>query len=252
MSLLFIDYRDDERLTTSEDNTLLGFITPKIQEKVALGKLSILKTISGSAMLKFFNAAVIIVEDNAIGAFIVSSLRQIYPDKSFNYLKPGSVASLFPEMIYTEPAHTDSFRDFSLILPNLYISSMGHTRNKQLLDALKISSIVNLAPKCCPNYFEDLAHFKYLTIDEEDRTDSDLIQYFNVTFRFIDRYSKHNGVLVHCMAGVSRSATIVIAYVMKKMGMRCAEACKFVQDRHPIADPNIGFMYQLEYYEKQL
>jgi len=252
MSLLFIDYRDDERLITSEESTLFGFITSKIQEKIVLGKLSILKTISGSSVIKFFKAVIIIVDDTSIGAFIVSNLQIIYPDKSFNYLTPSTVASLFPEMIYVRSANVDLFRDFSLILPNLYISSMNHAHNKPLLDALKIYSIVNVAPKCCSNYFEELDNFTYLTIDEDDRPDSDMIQYFNIAFRFIDRYSKHNGVLVHCMAGVSRSATVVIAYIMKKLGLSCTEASKFVQDRHPIADPNIGFMYQLEYYEKQL
>jgi dual specificity MAP kinase phosphatase len=54
------------------------------------------------------------------------------------------------------------------------------------------------------------------------------------------------------MAGISRSATIAIAYVMKKLSLTCPEATKFVKDRHPIAEPNIGFMYQLEYYEKQV
>lgn len=252
MSLLFIDYRDKDPLLTCEENTLLGFMSPKIQERVSLGKQSILKTISGCGLIKFFKAVIVIVEDTEMGMFIVSSLQKIFPTISFNYLTPNTVVSLFPEMKYVQLPHTENYRDFSLILPGIYISSMAHARNKPLLDALKISAIINVSPKCCPNYFEDNGNFSYLTIDEEDRTDSDLIQYFSIAFRFIERYSKNSGVLIHCMAGVSRSATIAIAYVMKKLKLTCAEATKFVQDRHPIAEPNIGFMYQLEYYEKQV
>ncbi|KAI9595301.1 dual specificity phosphatase, partial [Syncephalis fuscata] len=59
--------------------------------------------------------------------------------------------------------------------------------------------------------------FQYFVITVQDRPATNLIQYFNDTFTFIeDCISQGGNVLVHCMAGISRSATIVIAYLMRK------------------------------------
>ena len=58
-------------------------------------------------------------------------------------------------------------------------------------------------------------------------------------------------VFVHCVAGVSRSSTIVIAYLMNK-GMTYKEAFEWVKKKHSIAFPNYGFQRQLQNYEKVL
>ena len=48
-------------------------------------------------------------------------------------------------------------------------------------------------------------------------------------------------ILVHCQAGVSRSASIVIALVAKLYGLRYHEALQFVKNKRPIVNPNEGF-----------
>ena len=50
---------------------------------------------------------------------------------------------------------------------------------------------------------------------------------------------------MHCMAGVSRSATLVIAYIMKKYKMSLDEAKKLVEAKRPFINPNPGFIKQL-------
>jgi protein-tyrosine phosphatase len=57
---------------------------------------------------------------------------------------------------------------------------------------------------------------------------------------------------VHCAAGVSRSATIVIAYLIMKKNMTCEEALKFARSKRPIIDPNPGFISQLIKFEKKI
>ncbi|KAL0162868.1 hypothetical protein M9458_042264, partial [Cirrhinus mrigala] len=59
-------------------------------------------------------------------------------------------------------------------------------------------------------------------------------------------------VLVHCQAGISRSATICLAYLMKKKRVRLEEAFEFVKQRRSIISPNFSFMGQLLQFESQV
>jgi protein-tyrosine phosphatase len=64
--------------------------------------------------------------------------------------------------------------------------------------------------------------------------------------------TSRNVVLVHCQAGVSRSVSIVIAFLMASQKMTAAAALEHVRSRRPIANPNLGFMKQLLIFENVL
>ncbi|KAK3828510.1 MAG: protein-tyrosine phosphatase-like protein [Benniella sp.] len=92
--------------------------------------------------------------------------------------------------------------------------------------------------------------FTYKVIQVPDLDYINLIQHFPDTFKFIDDAISNGGkVLVHCMAGVSRSATIVTAYMMKHKKMSASDALVAVQSIRPIVDPNDGFVRQLILYD---
>ena len=68
-----------------------------------------------------------------------------------------------------------------------------------------------------------------------------------------DEAKRNNSkVLVHCQAGVSRSPTIVIAYLMRQFGISTNDAFNKVREKRPIISPNIVFMSQLMDYESRL
>jgi protein-tyrosine phosphatase len=95
----------------------------------------------------------------------------------------------------------------------------------------------------------------YYQIKEEDLEETNLLQYFEKTFKFLDDARKNGGrVLVHCNAGISRAGTMITGYVMRTKKLTMAEAMEFAQSKrrnNPI-DPNDGFMKQLKRYEDML
>jgi len=60
------------------------------------------------------------------------------------------------------------------------------------------------------------------------------------------------GVLVHCLAGISRSVTVTVAYLMSQQGMTLDEAYDFVKKAKPNISPNFNFMGQLLDFEQTL
>jgi protein-tyrosine phosphatase len=57
-------------------------------------------------------------------------------------------------------------------------------------------------------------------------------------------------IFVHCRMGISRSATLVIYYLMRYHNMSLFEATKFVRERRPCICPNVAFSYELFKLEK--
>lgn len=77
--------------------------------------------------------------------------------------------------------------------------------------------------------------------------------HFSLRLRNTDEAQKSNSkVLIHCEAGISRSPTITVAYLIYKKNMEALEAYNFVKKLRPIVSPNFGFMGQLMELEGEL
>eukprot|EP01105_Mastigella_eilhardi_P020718 TRINITY_DN495_c0_g1_i3.p1 TRINITY_DN495_c0_g1~~TRINITY_DN495_c0_g1_i3.p1 ORF type:complete len:198 (-),score=53.66 TRINITY_DN495_c0_g1_i3:168-761(-) len=85
-----------------------------------------------------------------------------------------------------------------------------------------------------------------------DEATQDIKRYFQCANEFIDEGRRAGNVLIHCVWGMSRSATIAIAYVMHHVGLKFREALRLVQRARPIVAPNIGFCQQLVDFEHNL
>ena len=67
-----------------------------------------------------------------------------------------------------------------------------------------------------------------------------------------DARSRGGRVLVHCVAGISRSVTVTIAYIMQEFDLSLNDAFDFVKQRKSDVSPNFGFMGQLLEFQKKL
>ena len=132
--------------------------------------------------------------------------------------------------------------------PSLYgfihIGSLGTACNAKLLKANGITHILNVSGK--PSDLSILDTFKCLDNPINDSVSQDILSTFPDNFAFIDDARKSDGkVLVHCMAGISRSVSIVIAYLMYNYKLSVKTAMDQVREFRPCASPNLGFCGQL-------
>jgi len=144
-----------------------------------------------------------------------------------------------------------SSTDISEILPAvLYLGSAAGAGYKANLVRLDIKTIINVT-KVFPNLFPGC--FSYHKIGIDDTLAENIKQHFSRTNEIIDACRQRGErVLVHCMMGISRSSTIVIAYLMKAENKRLKDALEFTRSRRSQVCPNGSFLNQLVEYEKEL
>lgn len=136
----------------------------------------------------------------------------------------------------------------SEILPHVLIGNQRDAADREKLRELGVTHIINVTSQL-PLHFEN--DIVYKRLPASDNGSQNLKQYFQEAIAFIDGVREMNGrVLVHCQAGVSRSPTIVIAYLMARSQKTLADAFSFVKDRRSIVAPNLNFMGQLLEFEQ--
>jgi protein-tyrosine phosphatase len=163
-------------------------------------------------------------------------------------------ASSYPklEQLWSmEPEAPDQILDF------LYLGSEESSISDSQCSERKIRYILNITLEC-RNYFEHLQNEKgevvihYLKGGFVDHPTEDMLSFFPKGIAFIE-YAREQGcsVLVHCAAGVSRSATMVIAYVMFYCGYNRQKAFRFVHESRPKIEM-LNFGEQLKSWEERL
>ncbi|KAL9061088.1 MAG: hypothetical protein Q9162_000233 [Coniocarpon cinnabarinum] len=152
----------------------------------------------------------------------------------------------------------------SRVLPHLYLGNLQHAMNSDLIQALGITRVLSVGEPV--NYVPDSAAAKAIEVIHilgvQDNGVDALRPEFERCLAFIDEAEqevKETGgrrgkVLVHCRVGVSRSATIVIAAVMKKLNLSFPRAYCYVRARrlNVIVQPHLRFVYELLGWEDEL
>lgn len=138
------------------------------------------------------------------------------------------------------------------ILPHLYLGCAKDSTNLDVLEEYGIKYILNVTPNL-PNLFENAGEFKYKQIPISDHWSQNLSQFFPEAIGFIDEARGQKcGVLVHCLAGISRSVTVTVAYLMQKLNLSMNDAYDIVKKKKSNISPNFNFMGQLLDFERTL
>uniref|UniRef100_A0A8C5E9W3 Serine/threonine/tyrosine-interacting protein n=1 Tax=Gouania willdenowi TaxID=441366 RepID=A0A8C5E9W3_GOUWI len=140
------------------------------------------------------------------------------------------------------------------IVPGLFLGPYSAALKSKLpiLEGHGITHIVCVRQDIEANFIKpNFPHtLRYLVLDIADNPVENIIRFFPSTKEFIDGcFATEGKVLVHGNAGISRSAALVIAYLMETFGMKYREAFSHVQERRFCINPNVGFVHQLQEYE---
>ncbi|KAM3720032.1 Tyrosine-protein phosphatase vhp-1 [Dirofilaria immitis] len=138
------------------------------------------------------------------------------------------------------------------ILPFLYLGSQQDAMDSGVLAKYGIKYVINLSVNCPqPDALEQEGHFMRIPVN--DTYQAKLLPHFESAFKFLDKVCECGSVaLVHCLAGISRSPTLAIAYMMRRNNWTSEQAYRYVKERRPSISPNFNFMGQLLEYEARL
>ncbi|XP_074870152.1 protein phosphatase Slingshot homolog 2 isoform X2 [Carettochelys insculpta] len=133
------------------------------------------------------------------------------------------------------------------IFDHVFLGSEWNASNLEDLQNRGVRYILNVTREI-DNFFPGVFEYHNIRVYDEEATD--LLAYWNDTYKFISKAKKNGSkCLVHCKMGVSRSASTVIAYAMKEYGWNLDRAYDYVKERRTVTKPNPSFMRQLEEYQ---
>ena len=141
------------------------------------------------------------------------------------------------------------YNDIDEITENIYLGNLCGAGDIDLLKKLGIKKVLSLLEEFGWPKYNESDNFIHKTINVHDFDQENIIKYFGECFNFIKGDDK---ILVHCAAGASRSASVVIAYIMYIKKMSYKDALEFVRSKRFVVYPNPGFRDQLQLFEKEL
>ncbi|KAL5490238.1 TIF1 [Sanghuangporus weigelae] len=139
------------------------------------------------------------------------------------------------------------------IIPGLYMSDLSAAESVKTHDCYGITHVLSVMPGNVILPRTSRPSPLTLQIPIRDTPFEELAGHLSRTSAFIsDALHKRGRVLVHCVQGMSRSASVVAAYLMATYGWSVQQAVQFVRDRCSTAQPNSGFLLQLQEYHDAL
>lgn len=142
----------------------------------------------------------------------------------------------------------------SEIFPNIFLSGYKFSCDYDFLINNKFTSIINCAgsSKCFKQIKYD--DFNYLVLDIKDDPEIEIINEVLLSIKFIEEclVSKKGKLLIHCFEGISRGPTLLAGYLIWKYKLSRDQAINFLKEKRPNIEINLGFLVQLDKWEKFL
>ena len=134
----------------------------------------------------------------------------------------------------------------------LYIGDWSAADDVQTLLSKKINFVLTALPSSIASKPEYQKHgIEQLVCSADDMPNFDMTPFFESAYEFINQGLKKGNVLVHCAAGISRSSTLTLVYLMRARNENMEKALAFLRTKRPICTPNFGFQKQLREYAKR-
>jgi len=131
---------------------------------------------------------------------------------------------------------------------DIFIGNFEGARSLELCQKNNIGAVMNLSNKVLKNQ----SRMTYYAFPINDLPGAKIAELFNMTSNIIEGHLRAGeNILVNCNLGVSRSTTVVLAYIIKKTGMTVDSALALCRRCRPCCNPNHGFIKQLERWHRQ-
>ena len=152
-------------------------------------------------------------------------------------------------MFALQPYRDDTF-EATQIIDNLWVGDIRSPCNKKSLKEHNITMIISAVYGATAHHPFD---FNYEKANLRDMDDEDIVSEIE---RLLPEIRKSilegNSILIHCMLGASRSATIAAAYLIKYKNMSVEEAIRFMKEKRSCVNPNQGYINQLKLFEEKV
>ncbi|KAI9068407.1 phosphatases II [Trametes sanguinea] len=173
---------------------------------------------------------------------VVSMLRSLTVDDDYFHRR-----ALRKICIQSSPVD-DFLPQASEIIPGLFLSDMYTATSPAVVQRLGITHVASILRKPAHRYPRPIRH---LCVPIDDKDDTNILDYLDPSVKWIHAALAEGGrVLVHCVWGMSRSASVAIAYLIAARRMSLDEAVRLARGRRKVVRPNQGFMVQLRVFEK--
>ena len=130
----------------------------------------------------------------------------------------------------------------------LYIGNFEAAKDIKNLDGLNIKYVLSSMEK---SLLVDLQRkykengITHMIAEASDVPNCNIARLFPTTSDFIEAGLIQGNVMIHCFAGISRSTTLTLAYLMKKQRKPWRELLEDIKRKRPVANPNMGFQRHL-------
>ena len=153
--------------------------------------------------------------------------------------------NIFEQLLTKE--ELEKSNNINKITDKIYLGDIEGATNFHYFKNEQIHNVISIVNEP-PQYPKEMK-INHISFKLEDKKTNNILKYFKECIYFIENSDK---IYIHCLFGISRSPTIVIAYLMWKTHSNFEDIYKYIKTRRSIIEPNKGFIQQLKEFDNIL